>query len=286
LLDEVEIIFLSAEWSMPRLAHWRTLLRARAIENIDEIVDQADAVMVARGDLGVEIPLHRVPTLQKKIIKAARHYGKPVVVATQMLDSMIHHPRPTRAETSDVANTVFDGTDALLLTGETAAGDYPIRAVQTMSEIIEEAESYALSQASNWRYQLLIEADAGGFPEVADAVARAGVLTAQNLGVEQIVAFSRSGFTARLVSRYRPSVPVLVFTLDDRVARQIQLLWGVHPLAVAERPDSDEEIVSAVEKHLRELRLTKAGDRLVVLMGSRVGDRRPTNMMRIHQVGL
>ena len=154
-----------------------------------------------------------------------------------------------------------------------------------MSEIIEEAECYALSQSSDWRYQLLIEADAGDFPEVADAVARAGVLTARDLGVEQIVAFSRSGFTAMLVSRYRPSVPVLVFTLDDRVARQMQLLWGVHPLVVTKRPARDEGIVAAVEEHLLRTKLARTGDRLVILMGSRVGDRRPTNMMRIHQVG-
>ncbi len=261
------------------------LERARAVQHIDEIVDVADAVMVARGDLGVEIPLHRVPTVQKEINRVARHYGKPVVVATQMLDSMIHHPRPTRAEASDVANTVFDGTDALLLTGETAAGDYPVKAVQTMSKIIEEAETYALAQDSNWRYKLLIEADSGDFPDVADAVARAGVFTAQSLGVQKIVAFSRSGFTARLISRYRPSVPVLVFTAEKRIARQMQFLWGVHPLAVSERPDSDDEIVATVERHLLQAKLAKPGERLVILMGSRVGDRRPTNMMRIHQIG-
>jgi pyruvate kinase len=261
------------------------LERARAVEHIDEIVDAADAVMVARGDLGVEVPLHRVPTLQKEIIESGRHYGKPVVVATQMLDSMIKHPRPTRAEASDVANTVFDGTDALLLTGETAAGAYPIRAVRTMAKIIAEAETYARNRSSNWRHQLLIEADSGGFPEVADTVARAGVFTAQSLGVQKIVAFSRSGFTARLISRYRPSVPVLVFTPDEGVARQMQLLWGVHPLPVSERPDTDEEIIVAVEGQLRSANLAQPGERLVILMGSRVGDRRPTNMMRVHQIG-
>jgi len=261
------------------------LERARAVEHIDEIVVAADAVMVARGDLGVEVPLHRVPVLQKKINQVARYHGKPVVVATQMLDSMIKHPRPTRAEASDVANSVFDGTDALLLTGETAAGIYPVRAVRTMAKIIDEAETFALSQSSNWRYQLLVEADSGGFPEVADAVARAGVYSAQSLGVQKIVAFSRSGFTARLISRYRPSVPVLVFTPEERVARQMQLLWGVHPLPVSERPDTDEKIVAAVESRLKSAKLVKAGERLVILMGSRVGDRRPTNMMRIHQIG-
>ena len=261
------------------------LERARAVEHIDEIAAAADAIMVARGDLGVEVPLHRVPTLQKEIIRSGRHFGKPVVVATQMLDSMIHHPRPTRAETSDVANTVFDGTDALLLTGETAAGAYPVRAVRTMGRIIVEAETYARSRASTRRMELLTEADSGGFPEVADAVARAGVFTALSLGVQKIVAFSRSGFTARLVSRYRPSVPVLVFTPDTRVARKMQLLWGVHPIPVSERPESDNEIITALETRLLSSKLAKRGERLVILMGSRVGDRRPTNMMRIHEVG-
>jgi pyruvate kinase len=261
------------------------LERARAMSHIDEIVDAADAVMVARGDLGVEVPLHRVPTLQKEIIRSGRHFGKPVVVATQMLDSMIKHPRPTRAEVSDVANTVFDGTDALLLTGETAAGDYPVQTVRTMVKIIVEAETFALDQSENWRYKLLIEADSGGFPEIADAIARAGVFTAQSLGVKRLVAFSRSGFTARLISRYRPTVPVLVFTPEERVARQMQLLWGVDPVPVTDRPETEEAIVATLEGRLKSAQLVKSGERLVILMGSRVGDRRPTNMMRIHQVG-
>lgn len=261
------------------------LERARAIEHIDEIVDAADAVMVARGDLGVEVPLHRVPVLQKKIIAAGRRAGKPVVVATQMLESMIRHPRPTRAEASDVANTVFDGTDTLLLTGETAIGSHPGKTVRTMVKIIEEAENYALSIDHSWRNKLLVEPESGGFPEVADAAAKAAVLTAQNLAARQIVAFSRSGFTARLIARYRPSVPVLVFTPEPGVARQIQLLWGVQPIAVTDRrPASDDEVVELVERALKKLGLVKNGERLVILMGSRVGDRRPTNLMRIHQV--
>ena len=269
-----------------RLPILAKLERARAANHIDEIVQAADAVMVARGDLGVEVPLHRVPVLQKQIIESGRHYGKPVVVATQMLESMMQHPRPTRAEVSDIANTVFDGTDCLLLTGETAAGAYPVKAVRTMVEIIDEAESYLLDRDPSWRHKMLVEPDSGGFPEVADAAARAAVLTAQNLGVQQIVAFSRSGFTAQLVARYRPSVPILVFTLEPTVARQMQLLWGVRPLRIRDRdsPASDDAIVRRVESLLQSARLARPGERLVLLMGSRVGDRRPTNMMRIHQI--
>jgi pyruvate kinase len=273
----------AAGGTLPILAK---LERARAALHIDEIVEAADAVMVARGDLGVEVPLYRVPVLQKQIIESGRHHGKPVVVATQMLESMMQHPRPTRAEVSDIANTVFDGTDVLLLTGETAAGAHPIRAVRTMVKIIEEAESYALAGDPSWRHKMLVAAESGGFPEVADAAARAAVLTAQNLGVRQIVAFSRSGFTAQLVARYRPSVPILVFTLEPTVARQMQLLWGVRPLRIRDRdrPATDDAIVRRVEGLLKSARLARPGERVVLLMGSRVGDRRPTNMMRIHQI--
>ena len=261
------------------------LERARAIDAIDEIVESADAVMVARGDLGVEVPLHRVPVLQKEIIESGRHRGKPVVVATQMLESMIQHPRPTRAEASDVANTVFDGADALLLTGETAIGAYPIKTVRTMVKIIEEAERYALTRDPAWRTRLMLDRESASFPEVADAAARAAVLTAQNLAARQIVALSRSGFTARLAARYRPTVPILVFTPNESVARRAQLLWGVHPLPVADRPESDDAIVALVEELLKDAGLVRAGQRVVLLMGSRVGDRRPTNMMRIHEIG-
>jgi pyruvate kinase len=273
----------AAGGTLPILAK---LERARAALHIDEIVEAADAVMVARGDLGVEVPLYRVPVLQKQIIESGRHYGKPVVVATQMLESMMQHPRPTRAEVSDIANTVFDGTDVLLLTGETAAGAHPVKAVRTMVKVIEEAETYALAGDPSWRHKMLMDSESGGFPEVADAAARAAVLTAQNLGVRQIVAFSRSGFTAQLVARYRPSVPVLVFTFEPTVARQMQLLWGVRPLRIRDRdrPATDDAIVRRVEGLLKSARLALPGERVVLLMGSRVGDRRPTNMMRIHQI--
>lgn len=263
------------------------LERSLAVDHIDEIVAAADAVMVARGDLGVEVPLHTVPVLQKRIIDAGCHYGKPVIVATQMLDSMIEHPRPTRAEASDVANAVFDGADALLLTGETAIGKYPVKTVRTMVEIIAEAEAYAATRGSTVRSELLSQPEklGSGMPEIADAVARAAVFTAGHLGVRQIVVFSQSGFTARLIARYRPTVPILAFTIDEAVARRVQLLWGVRPLILSQDIEPGSDIVALVERYLRQARLARLGEHLIILMGHPIRDRPRTNLMRIHRVG-
>ena len=262
------------------------LERGRAVDHLEEIVESADAVMVARGDLGVEVPLYTVPVLQKRIIDAGCHYGKPVIVATQMLESMIDNPRPTRAEASDVANAVFDGADALLLTGETAIGKHPVKTVRTMVEIITEAEGYAAKRGSTVRLELLSQAEnlGGGLPEIADAVARAAVFTAKHLGVRQIVVFSQSGFTARLIARYRPTVPILAFTISEAVARRVQLLWGVRPLILSEEIKPGSDIVALVERHLREARLVRRGESLIILMGQPIRDRPLTNLMRIHRV--
>lgn len=258
--------------------------RARAVERIDEIVAAADGVMVARGDLGVEVPLHRVPTLQKRIIDACRLLGRPAIVATQMLESMIDNPRPTRAEVSDVANSVFDGTDALLLTGETAVGRYPIKAVQMMDEVISEAETYAAEEASETRARLLFDAGTGGFPEVADAVARAAVFTSHHLGIRHIIVFSRTGFTVRMISRYRPQVPVFALTPDDRVARRMQILWGVRPLLLDPDLGSVDEIIAFAEDHLRSRKLARRGDRWIILKGGPGGSGPQENSMRVHEV--
>ena len=260
------------------------LERARAVENIDEIAATADGVMVARGDLGVEVPLHQVPTLQKRIINSCRRYGRPAIVATQMLESMMTSPRPTRAEASDVANSVFDGTDGLLLTGETAAGAYPVKAVRIMEQIVQEAESFAREDPWGIRSKILSEDGPGGFPEVADAVARAAVFTTRHLDVRHIVAFSRSGFTARLIARYRPQVPVLALTPSERVARRLQALWGVRPLLIPAHFDTDDEIVQFAEHQLRARRLVRLGDRLIVLKGGPLAGQQQNNMMRVHQV--
>ncbi|HEX4496767.1 MAG TPA: pyruvate kinase [Thermoanaerobaculia bacterium] len=277
--------------------------RKTAIERLDEITEAADGVMVARGDLGVEVPLYTVPVLQKKIVAAGRLSGKPVIVATQMLESMVEQPRPTRAEATDVANAVFDGADALMLSGETAAGKYPVLVVETMARIIQEAEDYVRESIARPRVQPLghvharrnfaLDPDGSDGPEAAgaelsldvpDMVSAAAVLAAEQIGVRRIVAFSQSGFTARLVARYRPPSPIMAFTPDARVARQIQLVWGVRPFVAEFQVGSLEDIVTVVERELLAAQLVQPGERIIILMGHPVRERPLTNLMRVHRI--
>lgn len=268
-------------------------------DRIAELVEAADAVMVARGDLGVEVELARVPVLQKEIVAAGRRAGKPVIVATQMLESMMERPRPTRAEASDVANAVFDGADALMLSGETAAGRFPVEAVRTMARIIGRAEAYrqaAAAEDSAASGERHLDVPTSG-PErgaqasalaVADVVAAAAVHAARRLPGSRIVAFSQGGFTARRVARYRPTSPAIVYSTDSRVARRMQLLWGVRPLQV-EPPSAGlaartEELIAQIESDLLRRRLVAPGEALVLLMGAPMRDRPLTNMVRIHVV--
>ena len=278
------------------------LERAAAIEHIEEIVAAADAVMVARGDLGVEVPLHQVPVLQKRIIAAGRRLGKPVIVATQMLESMMVQPRPTRAETSDVANAVFDGADALMLSGETAAGKYPTESVRTMAKIIVEAEQYKLKTFQNGEVPRDPALPAGRFPapaprtleqaegldgaiEIADVIAAAAVHAASKLDGSRIVAFSQGGFTARRLARYRPVVPTFVLTTDAQVARRLQLLWGMRPIHLARDVQHREDLIAIVERELLARRHVRAGECLILLMGFPIRQKALTNLLRIHRVG-
>jgi len=276
--------------------------RKTAIDKLEEITEAADGLMVARGDLGVEVPLYTVPVLQKRIVASGRLAGKPVIVATQMLESMIEQPRPTRAEATDVANAVFDGADALMLSGETAAGKYPVVVVETMARIILEAEKYV--RKTNPRHHtpsqplghiharrtFALDPDdpeaAGAEPslDVPDVVSSAAVYAAEQLGIRRIVAFSQSGFTARLVARYRPQSPIMAFTPDPQVARQVQLVWGVRPFVAEFQVGSLEDIVQVVEHKLLEAKLVKPGDRIIILMGHPVRERPLTNLMRVHRI--
>jgi len=276
------------------------LERAAAIEHIDEIVEAADAAMVARGDLGVEVPLHQVPVLQKRIIAAGRRLGKPVIVATQMLESMIGQPRPTRAEASDVANAVFDGADALMLSGETAAGRFPVEAVRTMARIVVEAEAYKLKLFSQGYPPPDQSLPTGRFPapaprvleggpsdgavEIADVIAAAAVHAASKLGEGRIVAFSQGGFTARRLARYRPAVPTLVFTTDERVARRMQLLWGTRPIRLEHEVQHREDLIQVVERELLIRRLIRPGECVILLMGYPIQEKPLTNLLRIHRI--
>jgi len=273
--------------------------RATAIEHLNEIAEATDGLMVARGDLGVEVPLYQVPVLQKKIVAAGRLSGKPVIVATQMLESMIEQPRPTRAEATDVANAVFDGADALMLSGETAAGKHPVLVVQTMARIIQEAEDYDRQRSERHTleplghvharrtFQLETDPAATGSTvslEVPDMVSAAAVYAAEQLHVQRIVAFSQSGFTARLVARYRPQSPIMAFTPDEQVARQIQLVWGVRPFVAKLEVGSLDDIVQVVERELLGAKLVAPGESIIILMGHPVRERPLTNLMRVHRI--
>jgi pyruvate kinase len=284
----------AAGGSLPLIAK---LERARAIDHLDEIVAAADALMVARGDLGVEVPLHRVPVLQKRILGAGRRVGKPVIVATQMLESMMTQPRPTRAEATDVANAVFDGADALMLSGETAAGEFPVEVVATMARIIGEAESYqrqALTGLGDLRRSGSVQPGdmmgsvlgplADATIEVPDMVSAAAVYTARELGARRLVAFSQSGFTGRLLARYRPSTPIAVFTIEPEVARRLALVWGIEPVVLDQPPEHLDDVVEQVDQELIARGMATPGDVIVVLMGSPIRERRQTNLMRVHRV--
>lgn len=285
----------SAKPPIPLIAK---LERARAIRHLHEIVSNADAVMVARGDLGVEVPLYRVPVLQKQIIESGRAHGKPVIVATQMLESMVNQPRPTRAESSDVANAVFDGADALMLSGETAAGRYPVEAVKTMARIIREAEDHSgparrretdvrpLAHPKGTKLVDRAKRPADRAAEIADVVSAAAVFSTRNLKVKQIVAFSQGGFTALMIARYRPGTPICVLTPDHAVARRIQLVWGTRPvlLETNRRITDPDEVIEVVDHAVLAGRLARKGDILVVLMGAPIAEKPLTNLMRIHRV--
>lgn len=253
------------------------LEKPAAIEHLDELIEMTDAVMVARGDLGVELPPEKVPGLQKRIVKLARHLGKPVVVATQMLDSMVHSPAPTRAEASDVATAVYDSADAVMLSAETAAGDYPIEAVEMMNRIIREVESHetyhAITAASHEAPE----------PTVSDAITLAARQVAETISAKCIITYTTSGSTTLRASRERPSVPVLCVTSSERTARRLAMAWGVHAVHI-----DNEERFSAVVKRAVETAKTqefaKSGDKIVITAGVPMGTPGSTNVLRIERV--
>jgi pyruvate kinase len=231
--------------------------------------------MVARGDLGVECPLEDVPFLQKRVIEKARRNAKPVIVATQMLESMIHNPAPTRAEASDVANAVLDGADAVMLSGETSVGDYPIEAVETMNRIIDSTESHELKKmaAIDWQPKTR-----GG------VIAKAAAEVADRVGAKYLVAFTQSGDSARRLARYRGEVPVLAFTPEDKVRSQLSMTWGVETFRTAPVEHTDE-MVRQVDEALLEIGRVKEGDLVVIIAGSPPGIPGSTNALRIHRMG-
>ena len=249
--------------------------KPQALDNIDEILQAFDGIMVARGDLGVECPLEDVPIHQKLLVDKARAMAKPVIVATQMLESMITAPAPTRAEASDVANAVLDGADAVMLSGETSVGSYPINAVRTMALIIESTEDHGLSHmaAVTWEPQTR-----GGI------IAKAASEVAHRIEAKYLVAFTSSGDSARRLSRYRGTIPILAFTTTDRVRSQLSLSWGVETFKMAQVEHTDE-MVRQVDEALLHIGRVSEGEQVVIIAGSPPGIPGSTNALRIHRMG-
>jgi pyruvate kinase len=275
-LDAARQVMKEAGRQVPIIAK---LEKAEALARLDAILEKTDGVMVARGDLGVEIPPEEVPAIQKDIIRRANTRGLPVIVATQMLNSMIDHPRPTRAEASDVANATFDGADALMLSGETASGKYPLESVQMMGRIILAAESAMRAQPGGRAPPEPGDLPAS-FPEVVAGIA---CRAAREAGASLIVSFTLSGTTARLLSHFRPKVPIIAFSPNQEVRRRLALLWGVVP-RVLEPIQDTEAMVRRVEEELLSRGLAQKGERVVIVFGAPVGQPGKINSLRLHTV--
>lgn len=248
------------------------------VADIDDILRISDGIMIARGDMGVEIPLEDVPVLQKQLINKAYKAGKIVITATQMLESMISHPRPTRAETSDVANAIFDGTSAIMLSGETAVGKYPVETVETMARIAVRTEDVIDYRARMHKDEVLVSGD------VTNAISHAACTTAYDLHAAAILAITLTGFSARNVSKYRPDIPIIGCSPDPAVLRQMNMSWGVTPLELDRQTLADDLFTSAV-KNAQEQHLLKNGDLVVITAGVPLGIAGTTNMLRVHIVG-
>jgi pyruvate kinase len=249
--------------------------KPQAVDNLEEIIQAFDGIMVARGDLGVELPLEQVPLVQKRAVRLARAAAKPVIVATQMLESMVGASRPTRAEASDVANAILDGTDAVMLSGETSVGRYPVAAVETMARITVAVEQQALDQLPVLDRQ---PDDKGG------AIALAAAEVAETIGAKYVVAFTETGYSARLLARHRSPIPLLAFTPRSEVRSQLALTWGVETFLVPSVQHTDEMVLQ-VDKGLLEIGRCGIGDQVVIVAGAPPGIPGSTNAMRVHRMG-
>lgn len=249
--------------------------KPEALRSFNKILKVADAVMVARGDLGVEMQAEKVPLIQKKIIQACNKAGKPVITATQMLESMIVNPRPTRAETSDVANAIIDGTDAVMLSGETASGAYPVEAVETMVRISRDVEQAGFGSRNN--APVLVT------PSIAQAVGEAACRISASLKAKAIAVFTQSGSTAALISRFRPNIPIVAFTNGEMIQRKLALCWGVHTRSIEILENMDQQVTVAEQVLLASG--FKKGDIIVLVMGIPIEARGSTNLMKVHKLG-
>ena len=249
----------------------------QGLQNLEEILEVSDGVMVARGDMGVEIPFEEVPVLQKKMIKMANERGKHVITATQMLESMIRNPRPTRAETTDIANAIYDGTTAIMLSGESAAGKYPVEAVKTMARIAENTE-----KSINYRNRMRVNDD-GDKSQITNAIAYATCSAAMDLKAAAIITVTMSGYTAEAISRYKPTCPIIGCTVNERTCKQLNLLWGVSPIMLKEENDADKLFADAV-KEAKKAGYVKEGDVVVITAGVPLGQVGTTNMIHVVEV--
>ncbi|WP_304401578.1 pyruvate kinase [Lactobacillus hominis] len=250
------------------------------IDNIDEILKVSDGLMVARGDMGVEIPFINVPFVQKDLIRKCNALGKPVITATQMLDSMQENPRPTRAEVTDVANAVLDGTDATMLSGESANGLYPVKAVKAMADIDMRTEKQ-LAQRNTLALQRFEEYQGSN---VTEAIGESVVRTAEELGVKTIITATESGYTARMISKYRPNADIIAMTFDEKVQHSLGIVWGVKPMLV-EKPKTTEEMFDKAAELAKETGLAKDGDLVIIVAGVPLGETGTTNLMKLQLIG-
>lgn len=253
--------------------------KPEAVKVIDEIIEESSGIMVARGDLGIEIASEKVPLVQKNIIEKCRQAGKPVITATQMLDSMIQNPRPTRAESSDVANAVLDGTDAVMLSGETAAGDYPVEAIKTMDKICQSVENNAPHIYSSLSYRKPEWKE----KQVIESLAYSCVVLAENVDAKVISTITHSGNTARRIAKFRPKVPIVAFTESDEVRQQLGLVWGVRPVKIDEIFDTDRS-VKLMEDYLHKNGLVNIGERAIIATGMPIAKRGRTNMVKVSTI--
>jgi pyruvate kinase len=253
--------------------------KPEAVDHFDEILDRVDGIMIARGDLGIEMPMQQVPIVQKQIIRKCLAAAKPVITATQMLESMIENPRPTRAEASDVANAVLDGSDAVMLSGETAAGKYPVRTVEAMAEIIQTAEQNRRLLGS---WQVASEAEEGA-GHITQAISYTAVQLAEEVGAVAIACLTHSGSTARAIARHRPAMPVIAFTDNQRVVGQLALLWGTRGIGVPFQHHTDDGI-GTVRRGLTEQGIAQPGDVIIITAGLPLPAKGTTNMVHVSQL--
>lgn len=285
--DILELKKLISEWSAKeRVSPPKIIAKIEnkeAINNLDSILEATDGVMVARGDLGIELAQQEVPLIQKRIIDETRHLGKPVITATQMLDSMIRNPRPTRAEVSDVANAVVDGSDALMLSGETSLGEFPVKAVKMMKSIIDETEKGLYEHKDIHRYSF--HHPKGYFKEATttDAVGASACEMAAHLKAKYIVTTTSSGYSAKMVAKHRPETSILALTPDEKVYNQLSMVWGVRPLILPAFHTTDELIYQSIDL-LEARRMIKKGDILIIIAGHPVGMGGQTNLIKVHKV--